>query len=291
MLKINSFFSKKVIALSLSLFALGGVIPKSVSSADKIFFIYNPIIASLKVKSLEQFAKDGTVSQNLGFYLNLAKVNEEQKASFREALTEPVEVDFVLLSRTLNTESAERLLDYFGSVINVRGGRNGKFLLRGALVQAAAEEGGLTLLNVLKKLAVDVEVNIEQIIKYSDQVELLINGSELFAEEIVSLENKEVESSQPIDFTKKPDIRTLGPLKVKNSTLNLYDSQRDRKFYVELYQPEQLKSDRVPVIVFSHGLSSTPEDFAKRAIHLASYGYVVAMPQHIGSDILNTKDF
>ena len=45
------------------------------------------------------------------------------------------------------------------------------------------------------------------------------------------------------------------------------------------------------MIIFSHGLSSRPEDFAKRAIHLASYGYVVAMPQHPGSDIIKTQDF
>lgn len=33
----------------------------------------------------------------------------------------------------------------------------------------------------------------------------------------------------------------------------------------------------------SHGLGSKPEDFAEDAQHLASHGYVVAIPQHIES--------
>ena len=290
MFKFSSNFDRQLIALGLSLFTLGSVIPKAVQAADKIFFVYNPLIASLKVESLEEFAKTGHIKEDLGFYLGLAKVTEEQKSSFREALNQPVEIDPALLSRSLNTDSAERLLNYFGSVIKIKGGRNGKYLLRGALIQSAFEKEGITLLNVLKKLAVDIQVDIEQILKYSQQIDLLIRGTELFIEEIAYFANKEIQSSLPIDYQQKQDLRLLGDFEVEHSTLNLYDPQRDRKFYVELYQPQQL-TNNTPVVIFSHGLSSRPEDFAQRAIHLASYGYVVAMPQHPGSDILNTKDF
>ena len=291
MLKFNFNLDRKLTALALSLLTLGVVLRDTAHAAEKIFFVYNPIIASLKVESLERFANDGTVNEDLGFYLNLADVNEEQKARFRKALTKPVPIDPILLSRSLNTEEAERLLNYFGSVINIKGGRNGKYLLRGALVQAAFEQGGLTLINVFKKLAVDIEVNVEQIIKYSDQIDLVIRGSELFASEIESLADKEAQSSTKINFTQKQDIRLPGALEVKHSTLDLYDSQRKRKLYVELYQPKNLKHSNLPVIVLSHGLSSNPESWEKEALHLSSYGYVVAVPQHPGSDILKTQDF
>ncbi|MBF2079217.1 MAG: alpha/beta fold hydrolase [Synechococcales cyanobacterium T60_A2020_003] len=39
-----------------------------------------------------------------------------------------------------------------------------------------------------------------------------------------------------------------------------------------------------PGIVISHGLGSGPEAFAYLAEHLASYGFAVVVPQHIGSD-------
>ncbi|MDX2230346.1 MAG: hypothetical protein NW220_11960 [Leptolyngbyaceae cyanobacterium bins.349] len=57
-----------------------------------------------------------------------------------------------------------------------------------------------------------------------------------------------------------------------------------RRFYVLVYQPQQLRSGKTPVVILSHGLGSKPEDFARRAQHLASYGFVVALPQHPGSD-------
>ena len=291
MFKTSSFLRQKLTALSLSLFTLGAVVPQAVHSAENIYFVYSPVIASLKVKSLEEFAKNGTVNQDLGFYLGLAGVDEEQKNSFREALTKKVEIDPVLLSRTLNTKGAERLIDYFGSVINIQGGRNGKYLLRGAIVSAALDEEGLSLLNVLKNLAVDAQIDVQQILTYSDQINLVVQGSELFAQEIASLGAKEAQSSETIDFSQKPDIRSLGEFETEHSTLQLYDSNRDRKMYLELYRPTELINDQVPVLIFSHGLSSSPEDSAKRAIHLASYGYVVAMPQHPGSDIRYTEDF
>ncbi|GAB4305917.1 MAG: alpha/beta hydrolase [Geminocystis sp.] len=284
-------FGKKLTAISLSFLSLGIFNVKTSHSADNIFFVYSPLIASLRVESLEKFAKDGTVNQNLGFYLNLARVNEQQKAEFRRALTTPVKVDPVLLSRILNTDEAERLLNYFGSVINIRGGSNGKFLLRGALIKSAMEEDGLTLLNVLRNLAVDIQINIPRILNYSEQINLVVNGSDLFVDEVARLGEKEAELSEPVDFSKLTDIRQLGSFSVTNSRLNLLDSTRNRELYVEIFQPAELKGENIPVVIFSHGLSSRPEDFSRWATHLASYGYVVVLPQHPGSDTQQTEDF
>ncbi|WP_017294198.1 alpha/beta hydrolase [Geminocystis herdmanii] len=283
-------FSRKLTAITLSLLSLGVLDIKKVYSADSIFFVYSPFIANLRVESLEQFALDGTVNQNLGFYLNLARVDEEQTALFRKALTTPVQVDPTLISRILNTYEGERLLNYFGSVINVRGGRNGRYILRGALVKAAMEKDGLSLMNVIQNISVDVQLNIRQVLRYVEQVNLVIEGSEFFATEIANLASIEAESAGNMDFSKLPDIRQQGSKAVTNTTLNLFDQKRNRRFYVELYQPQQLTAN-TPVIIFSHGLSSRPEDFASIAKHLASYGYVVAMPQHIGSDIKQTENF
>ncbi len=291
MFKFLSILNRKIAALSLSLLSLGVFAPHTVKAAENIFFVYSPAIVSLPIESLEKFAQDGIVDQNLEFYINLAKVNEEQKVRFREALTKPVEVDPVLLSRSLNADIIQRLLDYFGTVINIRGGGNGKFALRGAIIQASFSDEGLTLLGVLQNLAVDIQVDIEQIFEYGEHINLVIQGSELFIQEIQALEQKEVNSLEAIYFSQRKDIRLLGSSKYTKSTLNFHDTKRDRKFYVELYQPTELEGENIPVIIFSHGLSSHPKDYASLAIHLASNGYVVAMPQHPGSDILRTKDF
>ncbi|WP_373479381.1 alpha/beta hydrolase [Geminocystis sp.] len=288
---IFSFLSvKKLTALGLSLFTLTALDIPKVYSAENIFAVYTPFIASLRVESLEQFVKDGTVNQNLGRYLSFAKVNDEQKAEFRKVLSTPVTVDPVLLSRVLNTEEAVRLLNYFGSVINIRGGSNGKYILRGALIKAAMEKDGLSLMNVIRNLAVDVQINIPQALKYSEQIALVVEASELFAQEIANLATKEAKSAEAVGFSQLADIRQTGKIAVTNTTLNLYDTKRNRRFYVKIYHPKELQQNN-PVIILSHGLSSRPEDFANIANHLASYGYLVAMPQHIGSDIIQTENF
>lgn len=284
-------WAKKLTILSLSLLSLGILDIKKSHSANNILFVYSPLIESLKVQSLEQFAKDGTVNQNLGFYLNLARVDEQQKAEFRKALTTPVTINPVLLSRILNTDEAVRLLNYFGSVVNIRGGSNGKLLLRGALIKAAMEKEGLTLLNVLQNLAVDIQIDIPRILEYTKQINLMVEASNFFVDEVERLGEKEAQLATPVNFSQLPDITQQGTFSVTNSRLDLFDPTRNRKLYVEIFQPSQLKGNDVPVIIFSHGLSSRPEDFSRWAKHLASYGYVVVLPQHPGSDIQQTQDF
>lgn len=101
----------------------------------------------------------------------------------------------------------------------------------------------------------------------------------------------ETQQAEKIDFSQLTDPRQPGSFKVRRQTWNLRDEKRNRTFYVEVYQPQTLPDKPVPVVIISHGLSSRPEDFGKWAKHLASYGYVVALPQHPGSDMKQTEDF
>lgn len=108
-----------------------------VNAAEKIYFVYSPIEESLKISSLEKFVEDGTIDKNLEFYLNIAKADEERTALFRQILTKKIDIDPVVISRLLKTDEGERLLNFFGNVINIQGGGNGKIALRGAIVTAA----------------------------------------------------------------------------------------------------------------------------------------------------------
>ena len=277
-----------------SLITLGSILFTNLAmptvAAEKIFFVYSPIKASLRVKSLEEFAQNGTVNQDLQKYFGLIKPSEKEKEAFQKALSAPVQVDFTLLSRLLNTEEAERIFKYFGKVINIEGGRNGRYILRGAIVQAAMEPEGLTLINILKKLPTNVQINLSQALDYSKQVELIVNGSYLFNEEVNKLAQKEASKANKVDFAQLPDLRIPGTKQVDKTTWNLTDPTRNRKIYVDVYKPQQMTEDKTPVVIISHGLSSSPEAFEEKAKHLASYGYVVVLPQHPGSDEKQTKD-
>ncbi|MEA5512219.1 alpha/beta hydrolase [Crocosphaera sp. UHCC 0190] len=260
-------------------------------AAEKISFVFDSLILSIPVSDLETYAKDGELSQQLTRYFSLAGATEEDKAAFRQALLTPAPVKPLRFSRILNTEEGERLLKYFGKVINVQGGSNGKFLIRGALVEAALDKEGLTLINFLKKLSTNVQIDLKQALNLGQQVEIVVNATYLFTEEVDRLAQIEAEKTEKVNFSQLSDPRQPGPFEVKKQTWNLTDEKRNRQFYVDVYQPQILQSEKVPVVVISHGLSSRPEDFSKWGQHLASYGYVVALPQHPGSDIKQTEDF
>ncbi|WP_107667149.1 alpha/beta hydrolase [Cyanothece sp. BG0011] len=261
------------------------------NAAEKIYFVYDSLIVSIPVRSLEIYANEGRLTQQLRQYFNLAGTSEEERQAFREALSTPVEVNPVDLSRLLNTDEGERILNYVGKVFNIQGGRNGKYLIRGALVQAAFNPAGLSLINFLNRLATDVQIDVKKAIELSREIELIVQGTYLFTEEVQKLAEIEAKQDPKVDYSQLTDPRQPGPFAVENYRWNLVDRNRDRAFYVEMYQPQTLADESVPVVVISHGLASRPEDFGKWARHLASYGYVVAVPQHPGSDIQQTKAF
>jgi hypothetical protein len=119
-----------------------------VKAGEKILLSYGPLVFSLDVESLTNFAKNGTINQDLAFYLN--RVTPEQQQAFRGALTKKIDINPVLISRFFNTKMGESLLLRIGEGITIEGGSNGAYALRGAMVQASFDDEGLTLLNVLK---------------------------------------------------------------------------------------------------------------------------------------------
>ncbi len=60
------------------------------------------------------------------------------------------------------------------------------------------------------------------------------------------------------------------------------DETRDRTVPVRIYAPRT--GDKLPVIIFSHGLGGSRDGYSYLGRHWASRGYVVVHPEHEGSD-------
>ena len=263
-----------------------------VNSAEEIDFVYSPIKETLKVSSLEKFVQDGTIDENLAFYLNIAKPSEEEKELFRKLLTKKIDIDPILLSRLLKTDEGDRLLTFFGDIINIKGGSSGKIALRGAIASAALDqEEGLTLLNFLRNLSVDVQIDVRKAIAFAKDIDIVVDGSKKFVDKVAQLSAQEGQQSPKIDFAQLPDLRQPGKFAVEEKTWNLNDTKRNRKFYVKVYQPKQWREGKTPVVIASHGLAAKPSDYAEKLKHLVSYGFVVVAPQHIGSDHIYAQEF
>ena len=253
-------------------------------AAENIILSYGPLEFTLKVNSLASFAKDGTIDEKLGQYLSLAKVTEPEKKLFRKSLNEKPGVDPKVVSRFFGTEIGKDVLRQFGAFLTLPDGSNGKANLKQGMVQAAASSEGFTLLNTLEQMPQDIKIDGQGVLALTKRAKLVVEATKLFSSELAELSAAEAAQDTPVDFSSQPDLRQLGPHKVTQQTWTLTDAKRDRTFFVEVYVPQKWRSEKVPVIVISHGLSSEPAAFVNSAQKLASYGFVVAVPQHPGSD-------
>jgi predicted dienelactone hydrolase len=256
-----------------------------VKAAERIFFTYPPVHVSIRTASIERFANEGVVDANLRFYFDLLGITAQQKVELREALNKRLEIDPIQLSRFFNTSMGERILGRIGSLITIQGGRNGVHAIRGALISAALDPGGLTAINFLKKLPTNMQIQGELVLEGVRATKIIVDATQEFIVRMAKLSAQEAATQTPEDFAKLIDPRQPGPYGVQPKLRwQLEDKSRNRRFYADIYQPQRQRAGKTPVIVFSHGLASRPEDFATLGEHLASYGYLVIMPQHPGSD-------
>jgi predicted dienelactone hydrolase len=157
-------------------------------------------------------------------------------------------------------------------------------------VGAAFSSDGLTLLNVLEKLPTNLQIHGEKVLGAAKAGERVIAATEELTTTLRSLTAREAAGQPPLDYASLPDPRQAGPFTVKKEVWNLVDASRQRAMYVDVYRPEGKEQKLIPVVVFSHGLASRPEDYDEGLQQLASHGYLVAAPQHPGSDTIWLKE-
>lgn len=259
-----------------------------VKAAEKIYLSYGPLMFSLEVDSLETFAKDGRINKDLEFYLD--RVTPKKQEEFREILLKETNLDPVLVSRFFNSAMGQKILTSVGKGVTIQGGSNGGYALRGAIVSAAFDPEGLSLLNVLKKYPTNIQLQGELIEGLAQEIDKLILATDTLVTKMKEWTTEEAKTDSSVNYDTLKDLRKLGSYQVKKQVWNLTDKSRDRSFYVDVYIPQNFQQEKISVVVFSHGLSSKPEDYSEALEHLASYGYLVAAPQHPGSDSIYLKE-
>lgn len=85
-----------------------------------------------------------------------------------------------------------------------------------------------------------------------------------------------------------PEYARAGPRQVDLVTVEIYDADRNRRIPLKLYVPAG--GDRVPIVLFSHGLGGSREGGRAWGEHWASHGYLSVHLQHPGSDEALLRD-
>ena len=273
----------------LGLFAFAAVCSAAPAlGAEKIYITYGPLEVSVPIASLELFAKEGKVDTNLDGFAQYAK--PAQLAEIRSALQARAEISPVTIAQFLYTPQGEVLLERLGRVIQTKARQPGFYAIRAALILAASDPEGLTILNVLQKFPTyGIRIDISRGLGIASELTSLINRSNRAIAGVAQLSEAQAASEPPVQPAEMLEIQLPGPYAWKKSSVTLTSPNRDRTFDIDIYLP--LKSPQpAPVVVISHGLGSDRISYEYLAKHLASYGFAVAVPEHPGSNAQQIQD-
>ena len=255
-----------------------------VKAAERIYTSYSVLELSISVAALDNYAKNGVISDELAVYQQYLPPKQFQE--LQRILLTPVKVSPVVTSQFLYTPQGEFLLRRLAEVIKTKSRQSqpGFHALRSALILAAAEPGGLTILNLLRKYPTSsIHINLAESLAIAGELEKLVNETNRAIATVTKQSNIEASTiEKPVNFSQLPDLRSQGRFRLQKYTLKFLDLTRNRLLLTDIYIPNVPKA--APVIVISHGFGSDSSNFQYLATNLASHGFAVVVPNHPGSD-------
>ncbi|MCX7596336.1 MAG: alpha/beta hydrolase [Fischerella sp.] len=263
-------------------FFIPAFVSRPVLGAERLTLSYGLVKRSIPIASLEIYARTGKIDDELATYFKYAP--KGRLPQIREVLLTPIPLNAVQVSQFLYTPIGERLLEDLAEVVQGETRSTGLYGIRAALILAAADPGGFTLLNILRKFpSRDISINLVRALQIANSFQNLVDRTQ----EAIALINKQAQQeaiTNPADLISFSRINLLlpGTYQWQKQTITLEDRSRERRFPADIYLPQV--SIARPVVVISHGLGSDRTSFAYLAERLASYGFVVAVPEHPGSN-------
>jgi predicted dienelactone hydrolase len=274
----------KILLLLLAMLLPIFSIVNSAQAAERVYASYSALERSISVNALEGYAVNGIIDDSLAVYTKY--ISPAQMQEFRRILLNPIKVNAVAVSQFLYTPQGEFMLQRLGEVIKTDSRQQlpGFHALRSALILAAADSDGLTLLNLLRKYpSVSIHIDLARTLGIASELEKLVSETEKAIATVVEKADIEARMIEPsMNLSKLPDFRRPGKFAFKEHSIKLLDGSRNRFLLTDLYLPNATK--QVPVIVISHGLGTDSSNFRYLASHLASHGFGVIVPNHTGSD-------
>ncbi|MFQ4138417.1 alpha/beta hydrolase [Nodosilinea sp. PGN35] len=253
-------------------------------AADTIGLEFGPFSRSIPTESLIAFAATGEVDPQLAPFLR--RLSPAQRQGLRSALNTSRPVNLVAISQWFNSPMGDRSLQFLGELAQTEAGLNGRQALRAAIVAAAAEDGDIALLDIVRhfptgKLRVDVAQGLT--VARQVQAEIAVTRRLVAA---IQQQSEAAAMVQPVDLAALPDLTQPGPYGSRQVSLTLVDASRSRTYAADVFWPANLAAldGPLPVVVISHGLGDSRTSFFSLAAHAASHGLAVALPEHVGSN-------
>ena len=266
--------------------------PKPTFGAERISFSL-PVLGEfyLSVDSLEVFAKEGKITPEFNFYAK--RLDPETLTRFRQALQKQFDISPTTVFRMTKMPMGEQFLKQIGEVVYTHPDRNGLYAIRSALILAAASSEGLTTINFLRQFPTrEIQLNTKLILALLKEASNFFAYNDTTVEAIAQQAKSEAVEQQGVNFEQMPNLLQAGSYAIAQKTMT-FKIERvrqtrlgfslDYRLKADIYLPQNLRQP-APLVVISHGFTSGRSNFNYLAAHLASHGYIVVAPEHIGSN-------
>lgn len=253
-------------------------------AAERIVFTYPPFgDFYISIKSLEIFAKQGEVPDDLGFYTRNA--SPAQLIAVRDVLTRRFKVSHITVSQFTYSPIGETILKRLGEVLKGDPNQNGFHALRAAFIVGATQPEGLNVIDMLRRFPLKtIRIDLPLTLQVANEASRLFTESNSIVTAIhnEALKTAASDPKNPDNAT-PADLRQAGTFAWQKFPITITNLNRSEPIPVDVYLPRD-NSEPAPVIVISHGLASDRTTFAYLGKHLASYGFAVALMEHPGTN-------
>jgi hypothetical protein len=154
--------------------------------------------------------------------------------------------------------------------------------LKQAILVANQLPGGLNFMNFVAAYPDPViNVDLNRLQNAAISLKTLVESTESTTQQIIQKANTQADQTAPslVAFSQ------AGPQQWTEQSFAWVDASRNnRAVPTTLYLPTVTTNQPLPLLVISHGLGEDRQTFSYLAQHLASHGYAVVVPEHVGSN-------
>ena len=275
--------------------ATEAVLPRPVQSAETIRVLAGgPFLFDLSVDSLETFAETGEIEGDFALYARF--MNEETLSLLRQGLNRKLPLDVVTVDNLAYSPLGRDALFNLGKVFQVYRGVNGQKALRAAVIGAAAkaDESGWTIIDVLREFPTPaLEIELGDLLALRRELSVYLSYNNAVVAAIQAQAAAEAAAPNGLNTAGLADLRQTGPFQFTRQTITVTNPairqtqtglSVNYDFDSDVYLPSGLTGP-TPIVIISHGFGDVKESFTFLAEHLASYGFIVVVPDHVGSDL------
>jgi len=257
-------------------------------AAKTIEITYSNFSRSIPVCSLENFAREGKIDREVSWIFNRFTPNQRER--FRDFLNTRYNISPVRLYRLGNSYAGDQLLTLVGRAIQLPGGENGYFALRGAIIYSATTPEGLSVINVIRNFPTDIRLDSEYLLRSWGRITGLLTRTDRFVAAFKKLATVDEDEQRAVNLSSGFDLRRAGSFEFSERALVLRDDKRARSIPIILYVPRGDRRDIRPIFI-SSGLGSKIDRYQSLARHLSSHGFAVVAVDHPDSSDWRQADF